>query len=60
MKLDVHGGECVLSLVTDYLSFPDEARSRKFKSLMQRLDMTIVLYEERQHNAIVAWLNPLF
>jgi hypothetical protein len=60
VKLDLSGEERLLSLVTDYLAFPQEARSRKFKSLMQRLDMTVGQYEERQHHAILDWFNPLF
>jgi hypothetical protein len=60
VKLDLDGEKRSLSLVTDYLAFPEDARSSKFKSLMHRLDMAVGQYEDRERNAVRDCFNPLF
>ncbi|HEX6822290.1 MAG TPA: hypothetical protein VF123_09565 [Candidatus Sulfotelmatobacter sp.] len=54
------GREQKMSLVGDFLLFPDEWHHTKYKILIQRLDATIGIYEHRMRQAVRDWFNPLY
>ena len=60
VTIDDFGKKRQRSLIFDYQIFPDNRHQQKFETLMQRLEMTIGQYEERRHQAILDWFNPLF